>query len=376
MTSFKFALCAILGVALLSCGKKDGGGNFTIAGKSTTSELGATKLSEHIESIKIVPLETNDSLLIGRIDAIKVRESQIYALSSRTLYHFDPSGRLVSQINLVGSGPGEVTMVTDFDIADGYCYVMAPGKIVVRNISNPADFREIATGQSGGRIRKINDGILASFNQPLTNGNGVMLFAESGDTICSLLSAGNDWSIPRTLDFIEYQDGEYIHPSMGNDIDVIVPAEKQTYKITFVENDDALSTDEVGKELPKAKSKTDVSGEIYMGLTPSKNHLMWMGIDQDKMSLYLYNRMTGQTIKFDATALIDDISGAPDISQNMMLGMLAFNDSDNDCFVSVIDPNATHEYITETPNKFSESYQPLDSVAPDANPAVILIRFR
>lgn len=103
---------------------------------------------------------------------------------------------------------------------------------------------------------------------------------------------------------------------------------------------------------------------------------MWMGIDQDKMSLYLYNRMTGQTIKFDATALIDDISGAPDISQNMMLGMLAFNDSDNDCFVSVIDPNATHEYITETPNKFSESYQPLDSVAPDANPAVILIRFR
>ncbi len=52
----------------------------------------------------------------------------------------------------------------------------------------------------------------------------------------------------------------------------MIPNDKQTYKIMFVENDDALSAEVVAQELPKAKSKSAVNGEMYMGLTSSKSH--------------------------------------------------------------------------------------------------------
>lgn len=60
----------------------------------------------------------------------------------------------------------------------------------------------------------------------------------------------------------------------------------------------------------------------------------------------------------------------------MMLGMLAYNESDDNYFVSVVEPNTTYQYIMDTPNKFSDSYQTLKNVSPDANPAVIFIEFK
>lgn len=89
MKSYKILPIAILTILLSCCGKKDKE-NSAIVEKSSITESGMSKLSEYVESIKVVPLETNDSILIGQIDAIKVRGSQIYVLSAQKLYHFDP----------------------------------------------------------------------------------------------------------------------------------------------------------------------------------------------------------------------------------------------------------------------------------------------
>lgn len=373
--TLKFALInSVFAIIISGCGNKDQ--NITaIAEKGNITEIGATNLSEHVKSLRIVPLETNDSLVIGRIDGIKVRDSNIYVLSNQRLYHFDSNGHYVDGINLVGTGPGEVNMVNDFDTDGNHLYIISPSKIVVRNFSDPTDILEITQFQSGGKIKKTDNGILASFYHPLPNGNGVLLFNESGDTIYSMLPVGENWGLPRTMDFVEYKAGEYIHQSMGNDMNVIVPANKQTYNISLIETNDALSTEDAERKISTAKTKFDVNGEIFMGLTPSESHLFWMGVNQGNMAVYIYNKTTSKTTKFVADKLIDDISGAPDIQQNMMLGMLAFNESDSNDFVSIIDPNNTYQYIKDNPNRFSDSYLSLDTIADDANPAIIFIEF-
>lgn len=372
MQLYKFPLIyAFIVIMLTCCSKKDDKINTALIEKSSITESEMSKLSECVESIKIVPLETNDSILIGQIDAIKVRGSQIYILSAHKLYHFDSAGNFVGLFNLVGPAPGEVRYLTDFDIADGYCYVMATDKIIIRNLNMPTDFREISPLQSGGKIRKINEGIIASFERPFPNGNSVMLFAESGDTICSMVSIGDYQGRPTTIDFIEYRAGEYLHYSSGNDLDVVIPADKRSYKMTFVENDEAAST----KEINEAKRRFEVNGEIIVGMAHSKSHLLLLGLNKDKINFYLYDRNTGLTKTFD-DSIEDDISGIADIQQNMMLGMIGFNESDNDYFISVIDPNTTYQYITDKPNKFSDSYQSLNGVDSDANPAVIFIKFK
>lgn len=361
---------AVFAIILSSCDRKNEFKS-TIVDTASLTNVGMTKLSELVESINIVPLETNDSILIGQIDAIKVRESGIYVLSAKIIYHFDSAGSYVGQLNLVGPAPGEVQYLTDFDVADGYCYIMATDKIVIRSLKDPGDFREISPLHSGGKIRNINEGIIASFDAPLPNGNSVMLFAESGDTICSLVSVADYQSTTKSPDFIEYEEGKYLHYTKGNDLDIIVPADKRSYKMTFVENEDAVSTE----ELSKAKKRSDFDGEIMVGMAHSKSHYLLLSIKKDKIYFYLYDRNTGLTRKFDST-IEDDISGAEDIQQNIMLGMLAFNESDNDNFVSVIDPNATYKYIADNPNKFAEAYKPLEGLTEDANPAVIFIKFK
>ncbi len=81
MQSYRIILSIILIAMLSSCGKKDRE-NSAIAEKSSITEIGSTKLSDHVASLKVVPLETNDSLLIGRTDAIKVKVSDIYVIIS------------------------------------------------------------------------------------------------------------------------------------------------------------------------------------------------------------------------------------------------------------------------------------------------------
>ena len=129
------------------------------------------------------------------------------------------------------------------------------------------------------------------------------------------------------------------------------------------------------KEINEAKRRSEVNGEIIVGMAHSKSHLLLLGLNKDKINFYLYDRNTGLTKTFD-DSIEDDISGIADIQQNMMLGMIGFNESDNDYFISVIDPNTTYQYITDKPNKFSDSYQSLNGVDSDANPAVIFIKFK
>ena len=69
--------------------------------------------------VSIIPLETNESCLIGIISKIRVFDQFIFVLdfsSAKTLFVFDKEGHFIRKIGNVGQGPGEYIMPIDFTI--------------------------------------------------------------------------------------------------------------------------------------------------------------------------------------------------------------------------------------------------------------------
>jgi len=71
------------------------------------------------KSVKIIPLETKKSCLIGAIDQIQVVDNYILimdAVIANSLYVFDREGHFIRKIGGVGQGPGEYVSIFDFTI--------------------------------------------------------------------------------------------------------------------------------------------------------------------------------------------------------------------------------------------------------------------
>ena len=87
-------------------------------------------LSEFVDSIEIIPLETRDECLIGWIPKI-ISTKEYYLLISaigydfQKLYVFDKKGNFVRQISTRGQGGDEFYEVRDFDVISDSIIKMA-----------------------------------------------------------------------------------------------------------------------------------------------------------------------------------------------------------------------------------------------------------
>jgi len=74
-----------------------------------TRNIGKLTLSEIVESILYIPLETNDNCLIGEISKSIFSENYVllYCNVTKRCFLFSRTGRFIAQIGDVGGGPGE-----------------------------------------------------------------------------------------------------------------------------------------------------------------------------------------------------------------------------------------------------------------------------
>lgn len=72
-----------------------------------------------IKDCKVIPLETNDSVLIGSVDKVIVYKDRLYVgdfSKNRTVYVFDMQGKFCSKISRWGRGPDEYLSLYDMFI--------------------------------------------------------------------------------------------------------------------------------------------------------------------------------------------------------------------------------------------------------------------
>jgi hypothetical protein len=80
----------------------------------------------HFASQRIIPLETNDDILMGDIKSIKVYDDTYFILDSRnTIFRFDKDGKYLSKISRQGRGHGEYLDIRTIDVFEDEVYVLS-----------------------------------------------------------------------------------------------------------------------------------------------------------------------------------------------------------------------------------------------------------
>lgn len=78
-----------------------------------------SELSEQIQLVKALKLETTEESLIGDIDKIALHDDRIYILDrfeAKALFVFDTTGSFLFKVGRVGKGPGEFLSPNDFSV--------------------------------------------------------------------------------------------------------------------------------------------------------------------------------------------------------------------------------------------------------------------
>lgn len=127
MKKLLFAACLLLGACTGSdndvCTRID-----MVAAVEQSAQV--TPLARWAKSVRFIPLETNDSILIKRINDVKVHGDKILVWHSRRLSLFDLNGKYLYDIGRQGGGPGEFTEVCNVWVDDRNVYLFDAEKYV------------------------------------------------------------------------------------------------------------------------------------------------------------------------------------------------------------------------------------------------------
>lgn len=179
---------------------------------------------------------------------------------------------------------------------------------------------------------------------------------------------------------MELEKGKYIHQyGQSTDLVVINPVSQAVDSVKLVMSRDAIGADDYRESSKNSGGNKDLDLVAYYGLVASDSHMFWMGMQaqrENAMTLYLYDKKTKSTIAIPYDELKDDLSWADNIMENMMIGMLAFNESDDNAFISQLDPAMLKDAIEGKSLKFEDAYEVLDKVGEDANPLVVFLEFK
>lgn len=124
----------LIGILNISCKQENKTKSASRIINSEFKKNDCLKLSDFVESIELIPLETNLSCLIGTVGKI-VKYKDLYFIGAASniidkILIFDKHGKFVYKLDKRGLGSGEYTEIRDFDVVDEH-------KIAIVSHSNP-----------------------------------------------------------------------------------------------------------------------------------------------------------------------------------------------------------------------------------------------
>ena len=93
--------------------------DFEVISIDVNKEEESINISDFIDNVSYIKLETNRNCIIGKIDKIEITENYIYILdrfSAKSLFVFKKNGDFFKKIGRIGNGPGEYSSIWDFCI--------------------------------------------------------------------------------------------------------------------------------------------------------------------------------------------------------------------------------------------------------------------
>ena len=305
--------------------------------------------SNFFNSCKIIPLETNESCLIGQIDQIHIANDELYILDSRSaksLFVFTKNGEFIRKIGKLGRGPGEYTDPGTFKIND------KRKEIYILDRNYQVIHRYDYAGRYLGNIKVLGDRaadfIVNYQNQLYLNlvmgyGNNHYLLRElslKGKELKKWFPTpeyGKGWSfnLDREAFCQTQQDIKFYGPYLDT-IYSIYPNEVKAFMC--LTSDNLLTS----KDLMEIKSTQKISSS-FMGLSVSKkvwgptdfyedNNLIFIVVrNKSSPNFILFNKKNKNSLAVSYTNFDDDLAYAPHTSPPF----IGFTQSE---FIKVIRP--------------------------------------
>lgn len=92
------------------------------------------KLSDIYEPLEMIPLETNENVVIQKVDKVEMVENKVYILDkdgAKTLFEFTRKGKFRRKIGRIGKGPGEYISPLDFDVSKETIRILTYNKMIL-----------------------------------------------------------------------------------------------------------------------------------------------------------------------------------------------------------------------------------------------------
>lgn len=124
--------------------------------------LNKLNLSEFVDDIKVIRLQSTDGHIVGQISKVLVFDNNIYIWDqlSNMLFIYDMNGNILNTLNKIGNGPEEYIKIIDFDIDEKGIYIVDFPSHSVKLYNFNLEFeRKIAYSFFGSNILATDESI-------------------------------------------------------------------------------------------------------------------------------------------------------------------------------------------------------------------------
>lgn len=147
----------------------------------------SANLLEQVSGITLIPLETNDSLVIGGKNELLVEKGEYYVVNQKgndRVFRFDGTGKFLNTIGTKGRGPGEYAGVVNAQISgDTVLIYSRPGMSVYAYTKDGAFLSFVNFEQNtGGWFYKVGGNYLVYNGYGMQAPERVYLFSPDKDT--------------------------------------------------------------------------------------------------------------------------------------------------------------------------------------------------
>lgn len=115
-------------------------------------------------TVKVVPLETTEESLLGRIGKVFVAEDRFLIVTGSSMYLFDENGKFLTKISKQGKGPGEYLQLLDAYLDHDCIYALdCRGQKIFKYSFDGVLMEQYTTGVLGRTFAKVSDDLIAIY---------------------------------------------------------------------------------------------------------------------------------------------------------------------------------------------------------------------
>ena len=317
-------------------------------------------LSSILSVKRIIPLETNDSSLIGGgLNKILKHKQFIYVAFNRTtLLQFDEQGEFVRQIGRIGGGPGEYVMIRNFDVTDNGIYI-SDAQRLLQYTHDGIFIRSIPIGMPLFGFKVVDDKILGFVTQQK---NVSYIFDLEGKLLDDFHPTSPYAAMLRSNSYWPYKDGKYIFDFFHSNNILVYDTQEEKYSyMQMTDLPDMMTLDKVNKIREENGSNVDL-GEYATCVWPfnSNGHQLYFITHEnndDEGILWGQQIQENKSFAYDFNYVKNDITFIP-----IWRFFTSYTCSD-DSFLSFISPGDLKEAIAETEDTTSPYYAQMKALA-------------